>query len=77
MRKWIEENKVWLIAVGIIILVGVPSVVYLLVMIPLFSAGANNDWTRFWGGYAGMASEEISFLAGAPDISKRAAESPL
>lgn len=53
MRKWIEENKLWLISVGIIILVGVPSVVYLLVMIPLFPAGANNDWAGFWGGYAG------------------------
>ncbi len=53
MKEWIKENKVRLISVAIIILVGIPLVVYLMVMIPVFPSKDNNDWAGFWGGYAG------------------------
>lgn len=52
MRQWIEENKRFLLPVGMIILIIIPIIIYGLSAIPLLP-GCNNDWVGFWGGYLG------------------------
>lgn len=47
--KQIKEHPLYVI----LILFGVPTVVYMLSVIPACPAGANNDWAGFWGGYIG------------------------
>lgn len=53
MKQWIRHNKNGLFLVSIVVLIGVPIIVYLLSSIPLLPIGGNNDWAGFWGGYLG------------------------
>ena len=46
MRDIIKEHKKEMFVVFILI----PILIYGLSVIPLFPAGANNDWAGFWGG---------------------------
>lgn len=49
----IENSRIKDVYVGVVVLIIIPIIIYLLSTIPLFPAGANNDWAGFWGGYIG------------------------
>lgn len=46
-------GKKYIIVVICICVIGIPLIVYLLSVIPIFPSGTNNDWAGFWGGYIG------------------------
>ena len=60
----IKQKKKEIIKITIASLVVMPIIVYFLTVIPLFPAGANNDWAGFWGGYLGAVIGGILTLIG-------------
>lgn len=60
----IKQKKKEIIKITIASLVVMPIIVYFLTVIPLFPAGANNDWAGFWGGYLGAVIGGLCTFAG-------------
>ena len=47
------KKKIRLIIVVLLLFIVIPTIIYLLTVIPMFPNSANNDWAGFWGGYMG------------------------